>query len=315
MASGLFALLDDVAAIARVAATTVDDVAGMAAKAGTKSMGVVVDDAAVTPTYVTGFKPARELPIIWKIAKGSLRNKLLYLLPAALVLSLVAPWAIPVLLIFGGLFLCFEGAEKVLEMVSPHAHAEDTAESAGTPEEMEAARTAGAIKTDFILSAEIMAITLAAIPDGPFWERALVLALVGVFITLLVYGVVALIVKMDDIGLAIASKPGASGAQVALGKGIVHAMPWVLKTLSLVGTAAMLWVGGGILLHQLEILGFAAPAHLAHDIAAVGAGVPGLQWLITAALSAAIGIAVGFALVPVVTKGIVPLAARLRGKA
>ncbi|MBC7800840.1 MAG: DUF808 domain-containing protein [Gemmatimonadaceae bacterium] len=206
MASGLIALLDDVAGLAKVAAATIDDAAGQAARAGVKAAGVVIDDAAVTPRYVTGFAASRELPIIGKIALGSLKNKIVFLLPGALLLSAVVPWAINPLLMFGGLYLCFEGAEKVYEAVWPHAAHDTAAEPVeADPAQLEQQKISGAIKTDFILSAEIMALTLATVPDASFVMQAVVLALVGVGITGLVYGAVALIVKADDVGLALAS--------------------------------------------------------------------------------------------------------------
>lgn len=211
MSIGLIALLDDVAAIAKTAAASLDDVAAQAAKAGTKAAGVVIDDAAVTPRYVVGFAAERELPIVGRIALGSLRNKLLFLLPGALALSALAPWAITPLLMLGGAYLCYEGTEKVYEALFPHkAHAHES-ELAGEQDAqaLEDRRVASAIKTDFILSAEIMAITLAAIPEGNFWMRAAILAVVGLGITVAVYGTVALIVKADDAGMALASNTAA----------------------------------------------------------------------------------------------------------
>ncbi len=203
--SGLIALLDDVTAIAKVAAASVDDIAGPAAKAGSKAAGVVIDDAAVTPKYVHGFAASRELPIIGRIAFGSVRNKLVILLPAALLLSAFAPWVITPLLMLGGLYLCFEGAEKVVHVAFPHrSHAIEAAHDPENPAQLEEEKVAGAIKTDFILSAEIMTIALAAMPDGEVWVQAAALAMVAVGITALVYGSVALIVKMDDIGLHLA---------------------------------------------------------------------------------------------------------------
>jgi predicted DNA repair protein MutK len=258
MSSGLLALLDDVAAIAKVAAASIDDVAGMAAKAGVKSAGVLIDDAAVTPRYVVGFTADRELPIIRRIAVGSLKNKLIFLLPAALVLALLAPWAITPLLMLGGLYLCFEGAEKVAQMAGfgqDHAKPDTARPGAGTPKALEDRRVQGAIRTDFILSAEIMALTLASIPaEAGFAERAAVLAIVGVGVTMAVYGAVALIVKADDFGVHLATRQTVTPlgpASQALGRGIVTAMPGFLKLLTVVGTLAMLWVGGGILIHGL----------------------------------------------------------------
>lgn len=291
MASGLLALLDDVAAIAKLAAASLDDVALKAAKAGGKAAGIVIDDAAVTPRYVTGFEPARELPIIWRIALGSFRNKLLILLPLALLLSALAPFLITPLLMLGGAWLCLEGAEKVLEkagLIAAHGKA------AGEPVSEEA-RIAGAIRTDMILSAEIMAIALATLPEAPLWEQGVVLAVVGIGVTVAVYGAVALLVKLDDIGLALAQggRPGLAG----IGRGLVRGMPGLLAGLAALGTVAMLWVGGGILLHGLEELGWAAPYHaLKAAGAALGGGFQG--WLVEAGGAGIAGLALGALLVP-----------------
>ena len=252
MSVGLIGLLDDIAAITKVAAASLDDVAGQAAKAGAKAAGVVIDDTAVTPGYVIGFQPSRELPIVGKIAVGSLRNKIVFLLPAALLLSYFLPGAITPLLMLGGAYLCYEGVEKVIEAVMPHRAKQHEAQPgpvALNAKSVEDEKVAGAIRTDFILSAEIMAITLAALPAGSLWKQALVLALVAIGITVGVYGVVALIVKADDVGLALAR--GTTHIGRALGRGIVRGMPALLKVLSVVGTAAMIWVGGGIVLHGL----------------------------------------------------------------
>src|SRR6056297_1779594 len=247
--SGLLALLDDVAGIAKVAAASVDDVVGQAAKAGAKAAGAVIDDAAVTTKYVHGFEASRELPVIWRIAKGSFKNKLLYLLPAGLALSAFAPWAITPLLMLGGGYLCFEGAEKVYHALFPHEDKHVFKEDIpGDPAHLEEEKARGAIKTDFILSAEIMTIALAAIPESNFWMEAATLAAVAVMITVAVYGAVALIVKADDVGLHMAER-GRFGLTRRLGEGIVRAMPGFLKLLTIVGTAAMLWVGGAIILH------------------------------------------------------------------
>ena len=273
MSVGLIALLDDVAGLAKVAAASVDDVIGHAAKAGAKSAGVVIDDAAVTPRYVVGFAAERELPIVARIAKGSLRNKLLFLLPIALLLAFFAAWAITPLLMLGGAYLAYEGAEKVYEWIVPHhahAHEAKLVPQAADAAALEDEKVASAIKTDFILSAEIMAITLAAITVGGFWTKAVVLALVGILITLGVYGGVALIVKADDIGVALARSPSESLAgriSRALGVGLVRGMPGFLRGLSVVGTAAMIWVGGGIVLHGLEEYGLGGPAHAIHAVA------------------------------------------------
>jgi predicted DNA repair protein MutK len=273
--SGLLALLDDVAAIAKVAAASVDDIAGAAAKAGAKAAGVVIDDAAVTPKYVHGFEAARELPIIWRIAKGSLWNKLVILLPVGLLLAYFLPQAITPLLMIGGAYLCFEGAEKVYHLLFPHAdHAVEQDLDTGNPAQLEEKRVAGAIKTDFILSAEIMTIALAAIPDSTLVTETVTLATVAVAITAFVYGGVALIVKMDDIGLHLATT-GRLGATRALGRGLVKGMPPFMRLLSAVGTAAMLWVGGSIVIHGMEVLGWGWLGHHIHDwAAAVAQAVP-----------------------------------------
>ena len=295
MAGGLVALLDDIAAMAKLAAASLDDVAGAAGRAGAKAAGVVIDDTAVTPTYVVGLSPARELPIIWKIAKGSLRNKLLFLLPAALILSAVAPWAITPILMAGGAFLCFEAAEKILGAFTGHGHGDDAA-AATSPQELEDRQVSSAIRTDLILSGEIMAIALAELADQSLVNQAIALALVAVAITAGVYGLVALIVKMDDIGLHLARRPG-SGSQ-ALGRGLVAAMPRVLSALSIIGTAAMVWVGGGIIVHGMEAFGFTAIPHVIHHAAEVAAASAGalsgvVGWLVGAIGSGIVGIVIG----------------------
>jgi predicted DNA repair protein MutK len=321
VSTGLIALLDDIAGIAKVAAASLDDVATQTAKAGAKAAGVVIDDAAVTPRYVTGFAAAREIPIVRRIAIGSLRNKLIFLLPAALALSLFAPWAITPLLMLGGAYLCYEGAEKVFEKLFPHAahkHEAAIGVAGADPQAVEDAKVRAAISTDFILSAEIMAIALATIPEASIWGQAAVLASVGIGITVVVYGAVALIVKADDAGVALARSPSAPLA--ALGRALVKGMPPFLKLLGIVGTAAMIWVGGGIIVHGLEGYGVTQPGHLIHDIAhAAGAAVPALggvvAWIVAAAGAGIVGLAVGFALIPIVQSVIMPLVARLSGTA
>ncbi|WP_305095794.1 DUF808 domain-containing protein [Croceibacterium aestuarii] len=296
MPGGLVALLDDVAVIARAAAASVDDVGVAASRAGAKAAGVVIDDAAVTPNYVTGFTPDRELPIIAKITKGSLKNKLVILLPAALLLSAFLPWAITPILMMGGLYLSYEGAEKIIEKLGGEKHGETLGDPIDDPADFENHRVAGAIRTDLILSAEIMAITLASVAEQSLFNRALILAIVGTGITFAVYGAVGLIVKMDDIGLHLAKRQAASAQ--ALGRGLVHAMPRVLTALSAIGTVAMLWVGGGIVLHGLEELGLGAPAeiiegarHGVETAAGMLAGV--LGWAAQAILSALFGLVLG----------------------
>ena len=307
---GLLALLDDVAAIAKVAAASLDDVASQAAKAGAKAAGVVIDDAAVTPRYVVGFSAARELPIVAKIAVGSLRNKLLILLPAALALSYLLPWGITPLLMVGGVYLCYEGVEKLFEKFLPHharAHEAQLGTIAWNARTLEDEKVAGAIKTDFILSAEIMAIALAAIPSGNILTQALVLAAVGIGITVAVYGAVALIVKADDAGLALAGNVSRSvtGAMSrAIGRGLVLGMPGFLMFLSAAGTAAMIWVGGGIIVHGLASYGLASIGHAIHATGEAAARMLGpvagaAEWVIVAALSGLAGLVIGAITIPI----------------
>jgi uncharacterized protein len=321
VSTGLIALIDDIASLAKVAASSLDDVTAQAAKASAKAAGVVIDDAAVTPRYVVGFAAERELPIIGRIALGSLRNKLLFLLPGALVLGLLAPWAITPLLMLGGAYLCYEGAEKVVEALWPHAVEHGGAGTAGLDAgQLEELKIRSAIKTDFILSAEIMAITLASVATGSFWTQAVVLATVGIGITALVYGAVALIVKADDVGLALARYDRASvisGAIRLLGRALVRGMPAFLAVLSTIGTAAMIWVGGGIILHGIEQYGppvvgqtvhsaTEAAAHLLPTIAGI------VEWSVEAAISGVVGLLVGAAAIPGVAYGLSPLWKRLK---
>lgn len=312
--SGLLALLDDVAALAKLAAAQLDDVATQAAKAGAKAAGVVIDDSAVTPKYVHGLPAAREIPIVAKIARGSLFNKLVILLPVALALDSFAPWLLTPLLMIGGAYLCFEGAEKVWHALHPaksHAVQPETLDAA----HLEKQRVAGAIKTDFILSAEIMTIALAAIDTSNFVTTAAVLALVAVGITAAVYGAVALLVKADDFGLRLA-QTGRTETGRSLGRAIVAGMPRVMSKISTIGTAAMLWVGGSIVVHGLETLGFGGLGHAIHAIAAGAAhAVPfasGLiEWLVKATLDGVFGLLLGLALIPVAHAVINPLVERV----
>lgn len=297
MASGLAALLDDVAAIARLAAASVDDVSAAATKASMKAAGVVVDDTAVTPTYVTGFSPQRELPMIGRIALGSLRNKLLILLPVALLLSAFLPAAITPLLMIGGTFLCFEGAEKILEWVAG-GHDEAGSTEEGDPALLEQAKVSGAIRTDLILSAEIMAIALSDVASHPVAMQAIVLVVVSVLVTAGVYGVVALIVKLDDIGLHLART--GSRALYRLGRALVRAMPTILNLLEGIGMVAMLWVGGGIILHGLDGTALGALPHAVHAASTAVTHNAVISWVIGAALSAVLGLLLGLVVVAVV---------------
>jgi predicted DNA repair protein MutK len=304
--SGLLALLDDVAGIAKVAAGSVDDVTAQAMKASSKAAGVVIDDAAVTPKYVTGLAPARELPIIWKITKGSIFNKLVILLPGLMLLNTFAPWVIMPLLMCGGLYLCFEGAEKVLHWVKPPANHEEKEAIIGDPLHLEEARVKGAIKTDFILSAEIMTIILNELPEAGLVFTAVALGIAGLVITAAVYGAVALIVKMDDVGLAMTHREGSLSKSI--GHALVTGMPGFLKLLSTVGTFAMIWVGGSILVHGLEVMHwwtwpYETIKELAHGAASIiGAAQGFVKWFVTALLDGIIGLAAGLLLVPVVSR-------------
>ena len=320
--SGLLALLDDVAAIAKVAAASVDDIAGAAAKVGGKTMGILIDDTAVTPKYVSGFSAERELPIIWKISKGSIRNKIVILLPGLLLLSAFLPAAIPILLMMGGLYLCFEGAEKIYHHLSPIPDKQVEADfEVKDPTHLEQQKVEGAIKTDFILSAEIMTIALASVPPqiDTVWGRAGTLALVAIGVTALVYGSVALLVKMDDVGLVMASK-GRLGATRALGRSLVRFMPRLMTILSTVGTAAMLWVGGNIVAHGLAEMGWPWLYDQIHHIAelvthGLTTGQGFAAWAVTATLDGIFGLALGLLLIPVGTRIVGPLWGRLTGKA
>ncbi|SDY02662.1 DUF808 domain-containing protein [Citreimonas salinaria] len=305
--SGLLALLDDVAGIAKIAAASVDDITAHAAKAGSKAAGVVIDDAAVTPKYVTGFEPARELPIIWRIARGSLVNKLVILLPIALLLSAFAPWALPPLLILGGAYLCYEGAEKAVHAlgVGKDHGGPDGSHAVKDPGKLEEQKVKGAIKTDFILSAEIMTISLATIESDSILLQAVILAVVGVAITAIVYGAVAVIVKMDDVGLWL-GKNASTGAGRSLGRGIVKVMPYFLKLLAFVGTVAMLWVGGSIILHSVGQMGWHGPEDWVHDIAYGASEIGAVRWTLTAAIDGVFGLALGLLLVPLGAKVIAP---------
>jgi predicted DNA repair protein MutK len=290
LSAGLAALLDDVAVLARAAAASVDDVGVAAAKAGAKAAGVVIDDAAVTPQYVRGLAAEREIPIVKRIAIGSLRNKFLIILPVILVLSQFLPVLLTPLLMIGGAYLCYEGAEKIWERIAHHdEHA---------VEELPDEKTliAGAIRTDLILSAEIMVISLNEVASETFWARLAILSVVAVIMTVLVYGAVGLIVKMDDVGLRLAEKDSKGAAK--FGRGLVKAMPKVLTALSVIGTAAMLWVGGHILLDGADKLGWHFPYSVVHhaekavhDATGALGGVFG--WTVNTLLSAVVGLIIG----------------------
>jgi predicted DNA repair protein MutK len=333
VSQGLLALLDDVALIARQAAVSLDDLPTQVAKASAKTAGVVIDDAAVTPRYVVGIAAQRELPVVMRIAMGSLRNKLLVLLPVALVLSVFLPQAITPLLMIGGGFLGYEGALKLLEMfglvqphgpaaapVEKHAGAGGEGEAAGGAQASEDATVKGAVRTDLILSAEIMAISLATLPvAAPLFNKAAVLAVIGLFLTGAVYGAVAIIVKADDVGLALAQnrRGGAAGAALrAIGRGLVRVMPGFLKLLATVGTFAMLWVGGEVIIHGLAALGWHAPEETVHDVTEaadhLAGGIAG--WAAKTIAGMIVGVAFGLVVFGLKDAVILPVLNRLRGR-
>lgn len=300
MAGGLVALLDDVAALVKVTAASLDDIALGAAKASTKAMGVVIDDAAVTPQYVAGISPKRELPIIWKIAVGSIRNKLLFILPAILLLSAFLPWTLTPILMVGGAYLVFEGAEKILEAIGLIGHHGVAEEGKARDEKV---IIGSATRTDFVLSAEIMVISLNEVAHEPFLTRALILVAVAVLMTVLVYGAVGLIVKMDDIGLVLAQKQRQFSQK--LGRGLVKGMPIVMSVLGKVGVVAMLWVGGHLLLTGMDELGWHAPYGFVHHVEvlvhdATGAAGGVLGWLVNTAFSCLAGLIIGSVLTAVI---------------
>ncbi|CAI9407334.1 MULTISPECIES: DUF808 domain-containing protein [Aestuariimicrobium] len=301
MSGGLAALLDDIAAMAKMAAASLDDVSAAAGRAGTKAAGVVIDDTAVTPRYVTGVLSNRELPMIMKIARGSLVNKLLIILPIALVLSQWAPWLLTPILMLGGTYLSYEGVEKLWEKVS--GHQETRSPAATQSPEQEKTLVNGAIRTDLILSAEIMVISLNEVAHEPLLQRSIILVVVGIAITVGVYGVVAVIVKMDDIGVRFTQRAGAAAQK--FGRALVEGMPVVLAVLSTVGIIAMLWVGGHILLVGADEIGWHAPYALVHHAeqavhAATGPLGGVLGWLTNTAFSFIAGVLVGAVVVAVV---------------
>lgn len=301
MAAGLVGLLDDVAALAKLAAASIDDIGAAAGRASAKAAGVVIDDAAVTPQYVQGLAADRELPIIKRIAIGSLRNKLLFILPVALILSAFLPKLVEIILMAGGAFLCYEGAHKIIHSLKGDDHDHDVPATLKGPD-AEASTVSSAIRTDFILSAEIMVISLKEVMDQDIVQRSIILVVVAFFITFVVYGSVALIVKMDDIGLSLAQRDSAASRQI--GRLLVAAMPRVLLVLSIVGTAAMLWVGGHILLVGAHELGWHLPYELVHHAESFVVNIGGmggvLAWLVNTVLSAIVGMIVGVIIVGIV---------------
>ena len=295
MAGGLFALLDDVALIARSAASSVDDVAALAGKTSVKAAGVVVDDAAVTPQYVEGIKPQRELPMIWRITKGSLINKLVIILPIAMILSWIAPWALTPILMCGGTYLCFEGAEKILHHLLPHREKEtESVQEKGADAEDSLVKSA--ITTDLILSSEIMVISLNEVIDQPFWMRLGALIFVGIILTLGVYGAVGLLVKMDDIGMALNER---HNGKSTVGNALVKGMPIVLDIIGVIGTAAMLWVGGHIVVKGLHEFGMNQPHEFIVSVTEkISNGA--LAWLAETGMSMVCGLVLGTVIATIV---------------
>lgn len=324
MSTGLIALLDDIAAITKLAAASLDDAATQAAQAGSKAIskaaGIVIDDAAVTPRYVVGIAATRELPIIAKIALGSLKNKLLFLLPGALLLSYFVPSMITPLLMIGGAFLCYEGWHKTADIIGFHgtqshdqgSSAESIIEKGLNAQELEDMRVSGAIRTDFILSAEIMAITLATVSSAPVWLQVIVLAVSGLGMTVMVYGAVAIIVKADDFGVYLARQ--STKLVRAAGRAIVLGMPIFLQLLSYIGMLAMLWVGGGILLHGMHVLGVHAPEDWVHEVGTFSLEYVGSfgSWAIKAGIAAVIGLLVGAAIEMLSDMILIPVSLRIK---
>ena len=298
MATGLLALLDDVSALVKASAASLDDVPAQVAKTTGKVSGIVIDDTAVTPKYVVGLDPSRELSIIYRIAKKSLINKVFILSPAALLLGFFAPWAITPILMLGGAYLCFEGYEKVHSMFATHHGSEEggTAEAGKviTPEELEAERVKGAVRTDMILSAEIVAITYSTVADSDLLNQIIIMLAVAIFITVAVYGFVGLIVKADDIGVHLA-KTSRNASIRSLGQGIVKFMPHFLKILGYVGTAAMLWVGAEIIAHGIPFIG-----HALDDLVESLSHLPVLGWLVKVILCGLGGLLLGAVIAQVV---------------
>jgi uncharacterized protein len=299
MASGFFALLDDISALVKASAASLDDVPAQITKTTGKVSGIVVDDTAVTPKYVVGLDPSRELSIIYKIARKSLINKLLILSPAALLLGYFAPWAITPLLMFGGAYLCFEGYEKVHSMVVKHPDERTETEEVKviTPEELEKERVTSAVRTDIILSAEIVAIAYSQVRDQQIVNQIAIMIAVAVFITVAVYGFVGFIVKLDDIGVHLAKDKYPSAIQ-KFGRGIVKFMPHFLSILSVVGTAAMLWVGAEIIAH-----GFPVTSHLLHDLEHALDNLPAVAWFVKVLACAIGGLMLGFVVEKIVLIG------------
>lgn len=307
MSASFFALLDDIAVLARAAAASIDDVVAGASKASAKAAGVVIDDAAVSPQYVQGISPNRELPVVWRITRGSLFNKAI-IIAGIMLLSLWAPWVFPWLLLAGGTYLAYEGAEKVVHWVrSKRGDQHTVKEVVERSEADEKQIVSSAVRTDLVLSVEIMLISLANIDAEGWGLRLAILIVVALLMTVAVYGTVALLVKMDDVGFWLRRRR--PRWVKVLGTWLVKAMPWVFKALTVVGALAMLWVGGHILIVNLAEVGVPWFYDLLHTITeAIHA--PGIvTWFVDSALSAVLGLAWGLVVVAIVT-----LALKARGK-
>ena len=288
--SGFFALLDDIATLAKLTMSTLDDTAGMAVKTSAKVSAAAVDDVAATPQYVTGITPDRELPIIKKITLGSLRNKLFIILPVALLLSAVAPALLPVALVVGGSYLCFEGGEKILERVTG---GEEHVQQEQSPQD-EASIVSAAVRTDFVLSTEIMLLALAEVSGESSPRRVIILVIIAFLLTFAVYGLVGALIKLDDLGIRLAERGRTSGTR-SLGRGIVRSAPGIFTVIGVIGTVAMLWVGGHILATNLAELGFEPLHHVitwAEDLSENGA----LSWIAGTGAACVIGTLVGLVL-------------------
>lgn len=310
MASGLFVLLEQVGVLMRKTAVlggkslaTLDDISLAAVKASAKSVGVIVDDAAVTPQYVDGIDPKRELHVIWEITKGSLRNKFLFVIPAVMILSWLAPWILPYLLILGGAYLVFEGAEKVLGWLGlHHGEAHEAEESPKLKEDSSAGEKrmiGSAVRTDLVLSTEIMLISLSALDlvDNNWISRVIALVVIGALMTVLVYGAVALLVRADDLGLKLLLDSDAPRWRRRFGFALVKSMPAFFSVLTVVGTVAMLWVGGHLLWKSLGDVGWGFASHSLHAVEELMAPAGGfLAWLGDTFASALVGLAAGLVL-------------------
>lgn len=293
MATSLLALLDDIASL-------LDDVAALTKVASGKTAGVVADDLALNAQQVSGVDADRELPVVFAVAKGSLVNKAI-LVPAALAVSAATPWLVTPLLMIGGLFLCYEGAEKVAHKLTAHADAPASQEAApADPAALEAKKIKGAIRTDFILSAEIIVITLGSVAAASFGKQVAVLCTIAVLMTVGVYGLVAAIVKLDDFGYYLNRMEGAGKAlQRKFGALILRAAPLLMKSLSVLGTAAMFMVGGAIIVHGVPALHH----FVEHASAAAGSSGSALNLLAAIALEAIIGIIAGIIVLAIVAGG------------